>query len=206
MLTPEPRIREEISRTKLWNLIFCFRQIDLDLATKLGLLGHQRFFGRSQVANGSDKVDYLCPVEVSISGVTRNIVVKVAPSQPLLLGLDAMHAFDMELSITKRKFSIAGQDVPPPVTSFRLLEKPNSSASLESRKMSWYRSRCVRITNYIVSADGLTQTLPPIGDAWIEASKSGKACLAIDLGVSFTSTIIGPPPRAGIILDLGVAY
>ena len=73
----------------------------------LGLTGHESLVGKSALANGDEKYDYLCPVTLTLSGVQQaRLVVRVAPDQPNLLGLDALVLFDMDLHPARLEYSI----------------------------------------------------------------------------------------------------
>ena len=110
------------------------------------------------------KIEYLCPTSISILGVEFPIVVKVAPSQPSLLGLDAMYLSNMELDFLKREFVIA--HMPLKDFQFKFLDM----TSLLSR--------------FKISSSDLVpiESLPPPQESYKELVNSGNSNLVVDLG------------------------
>jgi hypothetical protein len=84
-----------------------YTQIDLDWAIKKGFLSHPRLIGQSCIANGNQKNDLLCNVNLTILGKSAEIVVKIGPNQPCLFGCDALLMFDLVPDWRKRSFSIS---------------------------------------------------------------------------------------------------
>lgn len=74
--------------TQILNTGNTYTQLGSGHGSVLGLVGHHKIFGLSRLADGSLKFDYLCRCDIVVGGVTFPIVVKVGPSQPILLGLD----------------------------------------------------------------------------------------------------------------------
>ena len=67
-----------------------YSQINSHVAAVIGLKSHPKLIGVSRIGDGSTKYDFLAVVPVEVNGVGSSLVMKVAPNQPNLLGLDAM--------------------------------------------------------------------------------------------------------------------
>jgi len=163
-------------------------QTDQDTAAHMGFKSHPSLLGRSLLGNGQIKMDYLCPTLISILGVEAPIVVKVAPDQPSLLGLDAMYLFDMELYIVKGEFAIARKALSPMETSFKFI---NMGAFLN--KLGIHASDLVPV-----------QSLPPPDESFKQLVNAGKANYVLDLGTSFATTVV--PTKTVQIANLGCSY
>ncbi|KAI8895775.1 hypothetical protein BC833DRAFT_622714 [Globomyces pollinis-pini] len=70
-----------------------YSQINSNRAMLYGLKSHSSLIGISQIGDGSEKYNYLSQLDVSIAGVRSKLLVKVAPDQPNVLGLDAVIRF-----------------------------------------------------------------------------------------------------------------
>jgi hypothetical protein len=163
-----------------------YTQTSQDKAHYFGLKSHPSLLGRSLLGDGQTKNDYLCPALISILGVEAAIVVKVAPDQPSLLGLDAMFLFDMELHIVKGQFSIAPKAIAPMDSPFHFLEMGSIL-----KKLGIPPSDLVPV-----------ETLPPPDVSYKQLVSAGKSNCVIDLGTSFASTTVARP-RTVQIIDLG---
>lgn len=84
-----------------------YSQIDMDTAELLKLRGKAELFGTSTIADGSDKVDLICVATISLLGKATQVVLKVAPEQPLLLGCDVILALDLVPYFREKKFTIS---------------------------------------------------------------------------------------------------
>jgi hypothetical protein len=161
--------------------------VNLALATNAGLKGHRLLIGRSALANGELKLDYLCPALISVLGVDVPLVVKVSPEQQNLLGLDAMFLLDMELHIVKGEFSIVPKPLSPKETQFQFIDIPGYLKKLN-----------------LTSTDLIpVEDLPPIKEVYLELVNAGKTGFVIDLGATFSSTIIPITSLEPKIINLG---
>jgi hypothetical protein len=152
----------------------------------MGLKSHPSLIGRSLIGNGQQKVDYLCPTLISILGVEAPIVVKVAPDQPNLLGLDSMFLFDMELQILKGEFTIARKPLAPKDTQFQFLD------------MGYILKKLGLSVSDLVAVE----TLPPPDESYKLLLNTGKSNCVVDLGTTFGSTTVAALPKTHIT-DLG---
>jgi len=148
-----------------------YTQIDQALAAVLGFRGHPNLIGRSVIGNGQMKVDYLCQTTISVLGVEAPLVVKVAPNQPNLLGLDAMFLFDMELHFVKGEFQIGHKITPR--SMFRFLDMVSM---LKNLNLS--HSDLVPIN-----------TLPPPEVSYKVLVDAAKTNCVIDVGTSFSCVL-----------------
>ncbi len=164
------------------------RQISFELAVALGLKSHPKLVGRSSLADGSAKVDYLCLTTVSILGIEAPLVVKVAPNQPNLFGLDGMFLFDMDLRTVKREFSISQTPTNLDLVPFRWLRHPALLKSLE------------------ISPEDLVpvKDLPPPDLAYKALIDAGQSARVLDLGTASASPWIRP--KLASTLDLSFSY
>jgi len=166
-----------------------YTQTSTALAVHMGLKSHRSLLGRSAIGNGQQKVDYLCPTLVSLLGVEAPLVVKVAPDQLSLLGLDAMFMFDMELFIMKGEFSVARKALSARDVQFQFLDM---GAIL--KKLGIPYSELVPV-----------ESLPPPDESYKELVHTGKSNCVLDLGTTFGSTTI-LFPRVSDIVDLGCSH
>lgn len=149
-------------------------QIDTALALSLNLKSHLTLIGHSDIGNGQKRYDYLSFANVSILGVTAEILVKVAPGQPCLLGLDAMVMFDMALHLAKAKFDITAHPTTDTQLGYRFLHTPDYPI---------YRRVVPALDQrQLVSFD----QLPPPGPIDTLPSGQTQQVLGMDLGVSYS--------------------
>eukprot|EP00047_Mylnosiga_fluctuans_P008854 m.260447 g.260447 ORF g.260447 m.260447 type:complete len:199 (-) comp23592_c0_seq1:110-706(-) len=141
-------------------------QNDLDTATALGLLGHQKLV----VADGQHKAHYLCLATIQILSVEATLPLKVAPDQPNLLGLDAMCLLGFEISMRKPQFSIAAE--PLPITEV-------------AGTIQWLHwDQFLRNANLTVADLVPVGTLPPPKDAFQAILRLKCKSVLLDLGRS----------------------
>lgn len=152
----------------------------------LGLMSHERLIGKSALANGDEKHDYLCLTTMTLSGVQASLVVKVAPNQPNLLGLDAIVLFDMDMHPASKKYSIAQQPLDRSVIPYRWLHFENILKQLQ-------------ITNKDLVP---LQRLPPPDDSYKVLISAGKSHYVLDLGTAFSNLWVRPE-AVPIVVDLG---
>lgn len=144
-------------------------QIPRDIAQIMGLKSHKNVVGVSILADGSPKMDYLCEGEVSINGVVFPLVIKVGDSkQPLLIGLDVIHAGSMVLDFLNMTYTHSKTPIFDPSFGFKFLN---------------YRD--------ILHSAGLheedlvpVELLPDPDVAYAEAKVSGQSGLCVFLGTS----------------------
>jgi len=162
-----------------------YTQLNFEKAKELGLVSHHKLLGRSSIGDGRVKYDYLSRVTLSILGHDVPLVVKVAPNQPVLLGVDAMHAFGMDLLLSKLQFS--SNRSPAPSVAFNHLDY-----------------------NVLLHQNGITEeqlssldTLPlPAVSAQRMLADTGSAHSVLDLGTTF-SFIHHRPSKPPSFVDLG---
>jgi hypothetical protein len=145
-----------------------YTQIDMHTAGKLGLLGHEKILGASALGNNNKKYDYLSAVKLSLLGNTADLVIKVAPNQPCLLGLDAMHAFGVDILISEGKYSVTLKQPPHFFNQFTI-------ANI--------------LLQFGVTRDQLVplNTLPPVEESAAKRKKemqAGTTCNILDLGTT----------------------
>ncbi len=157
-------------------------------AGKLGLLGHEKILGVSALANNNKKYDYLSAVKLSLLDIlsvftsvvlkwlwlylcnTADLVIKVAPNQPCLLGLDAMHAFGVDILISEGKYSVTLKQPPHFFNQFTI-------ANI--------------LLQFGVTHDQLVplNTLPPVEESAAKRKKEMQAtttCNILDLGTTLS--------------------
>lgn len=135
----------------------------------MGLKGHKRIFGLSLLADGTQKIDYLCKGEVVINGVSFPLVLKVGDAnQPLLMGLDVIYSGSMILDFVKMTVSLSSTPVFDPLLGFQYLDY----------------ATIMQKTG--VTAEDLVQIdeLPEPLEAYNEAVKLGQTSLIVFLGKS----------------------
>jgi len=143
-------------------------QINSHTAKDLGLLGHKKLLGRSKVATGFEKYDYLCDASLTVLDVTRKLVIKVGPlDQPNLFGLDAMFLFSMSLIIPQLKFKMEITTIKNP--PFYFLDM----------------SEILKNLNINVEDLEPIDNLPPPFEAYKEQVNLGTQNSVIDLGCAF---------------------
>eukprot|EP01124_Arcella_intermedia_P010487 TRINITY_DN16995_c0_g1_i2.p1 TRINITY_DN16995_c0_g1~~TRINITY_DN16995_c0_g1_i2.p1 ORF type:complete len:213 (-),score=26.82 TRINITY_DN16995_c0_g1_i2:86-724(-) len=165
-----------------------YSQIDSHLARCVGLKGHPRLLGISTLANGRQKYDYLCKASVTILGVRCSVVVRVAPDQPALLGLDVMYLLSMSLNIPRGKFQIAG--CPASRGLFRFIDV---DAFLQGEGID---------EEQLVPVEGL----PPPDQSYQQLVRMGKGHVAFNLGMYFGDTEKIHNGTVHKILDLGTSF
>ena len=156
----------------------------------LGLLGHERLLGKSAMANGAEKYDYLCRAKLRLAGAEIPLVVKVAPDQPNLLGLDAMVLLDMEIHPASQKYSIASRPV----------IKDPSAAQVPFR---WLRFEAILNRFQLTDKDlvPLPQLPLPV-DSYSALISAGSQ--AIDLGTASSSPwVMMNVPKQVPVINLG---
>lgn len=107
------------------------------------------------------------------TGNELNLVVKVGPGQPILLGMDVMHALQMDLLISVMQYTVDPSRVP--LLSFKHLDLGSIMHNLgitESALLSFDK-------------------LPPVRDAVLkkEETKAGTLHYAVDLGTTSFSLV-----------------
>lgn len=163
---------------------FCtFTQIPMEWAIGQGLKGHSRLLGRSTLADGTMKIDYLTPTTLNILGVEVPLVFKVAPRQEPVIGLDAMWIFNMKLTLSSLSYEIS---TPFNESQFRFL-----------------------VFEDLLQREGLTSSdlcplsdLPPPQESYQKMVDEGQMEVAVDVG----SARFSVPTRHHAfqhILDLG---
>lgn len=144
--------------------------------------GHPRLIGRSTIADGTLKFDYLVQTTISVLGVTVPVVVKVGPDQQALLGLDVMWSLNLNLFTTDLTYEIT--PTASPRVGFRFLDFSG-----------------------LMQREGLTEndlvpvaSLPPPKEAYKAMVDAGKTSSVVDLGTSCFSVVHTKPNP---IIDLG---
>ena len=108
-------------------------------------------------------------------------------SQPVLLGLDAMYLFDMELHFVRGEFQIHRKIMAPNSTQFRFLDM----ASLLKK---------VKLSDSDLVPVG---SLPPPEESFKELVNAGKTNCVIDLDTSFSGVL--PLVTRPHIVNLGTS-
>jgi hypothetical protein len=147
-----------------------YTQLDSQRASSFGLKGHPELVGRSSSADGTFKIDYLCMANVTIQGVTRPLVIKVAPYQHPLLGLDAMWMFDMNIFTKKLQYDITSE---PYLSTF---EPRFRFIDLDYFFKTYSIDKCDLVP---------LQLLPPPQEAFKKLVDNGKINNVVDLGLTF---------------------
>jgi len=162
-----------------------YSQIDSATAVQLGLKSHPKLLGLSQIGDGSTKADYLCATTVTVLGVEVPLVIKVGPSQPSLLGLDAMFSLSMNLNLSTLKFDVAKHPTLPPTSTFGFLSFPKllSQNKLQQKDL-------VPI-----------QDLPPPEDQYQSMRALGTAHSVINLGTTMSFRL--PSAEKPRVINLG---
>jgi len=122
--------------------------------------------GKSQIRDGSEKYDYLCNTTVSLLGVQTPVVVKVAPNQPTLLGLDVMVKLAMIIDIAHMTYEIADRIVPASESTFNFIDFAHILSKLKL------------VENDLVPV----QTLPAPNEAYKQIVATGSSNFVLDLG------------------------
>jgi len=144
-----------------------YTQTSIQHAVAAGLKAHPRLIGRSRLANGTMKSDYLCETAATLMDVDFPLVVKVGREQPCLLGLDAMILLSMHLQLAEVSFSISTTPAYSPV--FRFLKFEELLHHLQ-----------------ITRADLVPiQELPPPHEAYKRMVAAGTSQAVFDLGTPF---------------------
>ncbi|RKP19695.1 hypothetical protein ROZALSC1DRAFT_22067 [Rozella allomycis CSF55] len=177
-------VGENRSRFNLTLGLHTLKLINSHIATFIGLKSHPKLIVVSRMGDGSAKYDFLAVVHVEVNGIGSSLVMKVAPNQPNLLGLDAIFRFGMVIDPVQRVFS-------------------QSTAPLKDNEHLFDFFDLKRYMSKL----GITQEdLIPVEDlpdpnvAYIDLLKAGSAHAVINLGPSFT---IGLGIRSPV-LNLGV--
>lgn len=115
------------------------------------------------------KVDYITFATLSIQGHAHNLVIKVAPDQPALFGLDVMILFDMTLNLSNQTYQAK---FPTP--------------SMKLHKFDGLLQR------FGITEDDLVplSALPSPGDAYKMTVTAGQSHRLVDLGSSGLSFLM----------------
>jgi len=149
-----------------------YSQIDSKTASTLGLKSHRNLVGVSRMGDGSCKYDYISVVTMGLLEEKRILVVKVAPDQPFLFGLDAMHLFKMNIDFFHQSFTIGS----PSANDISGMKVFDFMKLLEKAK---------------VGMDDLVplSSLPPPEISFKALLDTGKTNMVVDLGFSTTCTV-----------------
>jgi hypothetical protein len=89
----------------------------------LKLKSHKKLIGYSQLANGRTlKYDYLAKANINVQGQSKDFVVKIAPLQTNLFGIDLIILFNMSIDIPMLKYTIHSNPVSVKKMGLKLLD------------------------------------------------------------------------------------
>jgi hypothetical protein len=164
-----------------------YSQINTKMAKQIGLKGHPKIVGFSQIADGSMKFDYLCEMEMIILDIPLTIVASVSPNNHNLLGLDVMSKLSMKLNIEDLTYQISKS---PKISSvwFQTLD---FDKIIQQSKIK--RSELKPV-----------DSLPNPQIAYQQLLNNGDAKSVINLGTTFSGVIL--PKKNRIPIDLGTSF
>jgi len=151
-----------------------YSQIDSETASTLGLKSHPSLVGLSRLGDGSFKHDYISIVTMELLNERKTLVVKIAPDQPFLFGLDAMNLFQMNVDFQNQSFTLGSS-----------LAATNSVSGMKILDFT----KLLEKTN--ITMDDLVplSLLPPPDASFQTLVDSRKTNLVIDLGFSTTCAL-----------------